>query len=395
MSTPSDSVVSSLKGLKISRVSTVPFFVLTQLSAQLTALADAGADVHVSCSADEMSSELDTLKKITLRSVPISREISLLQDLRSLVLLVRLFRKEKYDIVHSTTPKAGLLCAVAGRLAGVKTRLHTFTGQPWVTMKGPKKVMLRWFDRVIVALNTHCFTDSPSQTQFLIADGIASEHQISVVGAGSLAGVDTLRFDSARFTAADNSALRAETGIPEGSKVILFVGRVTADKGLRELLAAFRTISAQQTDAYLLFVGPFEAEGEAILQASMGEPMASRIKTIGFSSAPETYMSIASLLCIPSYREGFGTVVIEAAAMSLPAVGTDIYGLSDAIVAGETGMLVPPRDSAALAKALAQMLSDHALRSRMAANARARAHACFDSRIISDQLILEYRRYAK
>jgi glycosyltransferase involved in cell wall biosynthesis len=389
------SPVSAVRRLKVARVSTVPFFVLTQLRAQLSALADAGATVHVICSPDELSNSLDDLQPIQFHPVPISREINLLKDMKSLLLLIRLFRSENYDVVHSTTPKAGLLCAIAGRIARVPTRLHTFTGQPWVTMAGAKKHILKLCDKVIIGLNTHNFTDSQSQLDFLVADGVAARSKLSVIGSGSLAGVDLKRFDKARFSKDDQSALRAQLNIPSSANILLFVGRVTADKGLRELLGAFIDVFNEYKDTYLVFVGPFEAEGQAILESYRSERSYVNIRSVGFSSEPEKYMAIAQLLCIPSYREGFGTVVIESAAMGLPTVGSEIYGLTDAVVQGETGVLVPVRDSGALSKALIELLTDEGRRNKMANAARLRAINSYGTDLVSRLLIDEYERYSK
>lgn len=371
----------------------MPFFVVTQLSAQLQALHHAGADVHVIASDDDMGNTLHGMDYVRFVPVSIPREISPLRDLLSLIHLTMVFRRGRYKIVHSTTPKAGLLTALAGLLAGVPVRIHSYTGQPWVTMKGLKKAILIGCDRLIGKLNTHCYTDSRSQRDFLVSAGVVTPSKLSVIGSGSLAGVDVERFDAQRFNSCEKQALRAALGIPDISKVVLFVGRVTRDKGIAELLKAHMQLLEAGEDVYLLMVGPDEADGLDIVRVLGGQGHSDSIKLLGFSAEPEKYMAISDLLCLPSYREGFGTVVIEAAAMGLPTVGTAIYGLTDAVVEGETGLLVPVGDDRALAQALSSLLQDpHKLRA-MSANARQRARNEFDSKRLSALLIEQYEGF--
>lgn len=386
----------AISDLHVARVSTVPFFVITQLSAQLSALVKSGAKVSVVASNDEHSSTLSTVGGVRFYPVNICRDINLIQDFKSLFHLIKLFREQRFDIVHSTTPKAGLLCAIAGCVARIDVRLHTFTGQPWVTMSGLKRNILKLCDRLVGVLNTHCYTDSASQRDFLINSGIMSSSKISVVGTGSLAGVDIKRFSRDRFSDHDRLALRASLSIPQHAKVVLFVGRVTRDKGMQELLDAFSSLKSSLGEhVVLLVVGPFEPDGKSLFENTVDDMTRSNIRIIGFSDAPESFMAIADVLCLPSYREGFGTVVIEAAAMGVPTIGTNIYGLSDAIVDGETGLLVPVKDYRALADALHKLLDDDVLRTNMSMSAYSRAVQNFDSEYCSELLIQEYEGFFK
>lgn len=380
--------------LKVARVSTVPLFVIAHLQAQIEALSASGMAVTVITSRDEMSDELTKNKNLTYVPVNIEREINLIKDFLSLVALIGTFRKNKFDIIHSTTPKAGLLCAIAGFFSGTKIRLHTFTGQPWATMSGFKRSILKLCDRVIGLLNTHCYADSESQKKFLVSCGIIKVDKISVIGAGSIAGIDLNRFDPSRYTAEQLSILRADLDIPESGKVILFVGRITPDKGIKELVSAFAEIVNKDSNVFLVFVGPFESAGGDILGQVTDVNVRKNIKTVGYSDEPEKYMALADLLCLPSYREGFGTVVIEAAAMGTPTIGTDIYGLSDAIVDGVTGVLVPVRDPVALEAAILSTLNNAPLMSAMGAAARDRACSDFGANNCSHLLINEYRGFA-
>lgn len=381
-----------LSGVRIARISTVPFFVLFQLKNQIEALSSAGAQVTVITSSGPGFASLSALAGVTCEQVEISRSISPWRDFLALLRLIRLFKRGRIDVTHSTTPKAGLLTAIAAFLAGVPVRLHTFTGQPWVNMKGPIRWLARWSDRFIGKLNTRCYTDSGSQRQFLIDQGIFPASRLFVIGAGSLAGVNLKRFNSARFTAEDQLAIRQSLGIREAAPVLLFVGRIMADKGVRELIDAFRELKAAGGAAYLILVGPFDLESGGGGEISRHDiDNIQDVHIVGYTENPESYMAIADILCLPSYREGFGTVVIEAAAMGVPTVGSDIYGLSDAVVNGETGILVPPRDVTALKLALAVLLEDKTARQNMGGAAKRRAEIYFDADQVNLKLIEEYR----
>lgn len=383
---------AALEGIRVARISTVPFFVLSQLKHQIESIGASGAQVVVVTSGGQEFSSLQAITGVTCKMVEIPRSISPWRDCLALWQLFRFFRRSQIDIAHSTTPKAGLLTAVAAFLARVPVRLHTFTGQPWVNMKGVMRRFARWSDSLIARLNTRCYTDSASQRQFLIEQGVIPPERLFVIGAGSLAGVDIERFNPARFSEQERLALKLRAGIPQDAPVLLFVGRITADKGVRELLDAFREIKTAGSTAHLIFVGHFDSEigGGAGISRHDIEGIRD-VYIAGFTECPEMYMAIADILCLPSYREGFGTVVIEAAAMGVPTVGSDIYGLSDAVIHGETGMLVPPRDTTALANALSDMLTDAERRKKMGQAARQRAEALFDARQVNAKLIAEYR----
>ncbi|MDT4836341.1 D-inositol-3-phosphate glycosyltransferase [compost metagenome] len=377
-----------LHDIRVARVSTVAFFVETQLRSQIFATAQAGARVTVIASESGLSHEIPGTRYL---SIEIPRKISLLKDVKALFSLWLLFLREQFQVVHSTTPKAGLLCCIAGKLARVPVRLHTFTGQPWIGMVGIKRLVSKYSDKIIGAFSTHCYADSFSQRDFLVEAKIVGQKKISVLGAGSLAGIDLDRFDPARFSAEDRLVLRETLGIPSSATILLFVGRITEDKGIFELLDAFEHVNNRIGDVYLLLLGPSEISTDDLLDGC-SERTQERITLLGFSDEPERYMSIADILVLPSYREGFGTVVIEAAAMGVPTIGSCIYGLSDAVVDGETGVLVPVKDVGELAHAIDWMSKNVPQRLDMGRKARSRVLEEFSSSRLSELLISEYVR---
>lgn len=375
-----------LQGVRIARVSTVAFFVETQLRSQISAIAQAGAQVTVVASEEQLGRELPGTRYV---SIEIPRKIDLRRDIIALIRLWSFFRGSGFQIVHSTTPKAGLLCSLAAKLAGVPVRLHTFTGQPWVGLSGVKRFLSKGSERLITLLNTHCYADSLSQRDFIVESGVASAERVSVLGAGSVAGIDLQRFDPSRFSDEDKLKLKAEFGIPSRARVLLFVGRLARDKGIVELLAAYGEVLSKEANVFLVLLGPHETETDSVLDG-LSDALKERLVMPGFSDEPERFMAIADMLLLPSYREGFGTVVIEAAAMGVPTIGTDIYGLSDAIVNGKTGLLVPVRNVDKLAAAIDMFLRDPALRLEMGANARARVESEFSNLRVNGLIIDEY-----
>ncbi|TXT34509.1 MAG: Glycosyl transferases group 1-like protein [Chitinophagaceae bacterium] len=382
-----------LKGIKIARVSTVPFFVVTQLKTQLHYLKDAGAYVVIITSPGIEISQIELNDKLKYKSITISRRINLLKDLIALIRLYGYLSKEKFNIIHSTTPKAGLLTAIAGFLANIPVRVHTFTGQQWETLANPMRYVSRISDKIIGLLNTHCYADSESQKQFLVSERIISPKKIGVIGNGSLGGVDLKRFSKRNYSQPKINIIRNELKLEANSFVILYVGRITKDKGINELLYSFRKLISVGKNVELLLIGPTDKDfgmRETIsLETISGD---SKIHYIGYCTNPEKYMAIANVFCLPSYREGFGTTVIEAAGMELPTVGTKIKGLIDAVENNVTGILVEPQSGDALFNAFIALLDNPVKLKEMGIAARHRCKNLYDSNTINSSLVKEYSR---
>ena len=386
------SLPSVNRPVRLCRIATVPVHITMLLRQQLRDIIKAGLDVTIVSSPGPVLDEIAASLGIRCYPIPMMRSPHPGRDLISLNRLIRFFRAEQFDIVHSSTPKAGLLAALAGSLVRVPVRIHTFTGQPWVERSGIVRWAARESDRLIARLDTHTYADSDSQRNFLIAEGLVKANKISVLGAGSISGVDLQRFGLVSKPA-KRAAIREQLNILETSLVIVFVGRVTKDKGIVELIASMRDLWKQHNDLHLLLVGQFEPERDPLPQETLDEIAANpKIHSMGFVYDPENYMAASDIFCLPSYREGFGGVVIEAGAMNLPAVATRITGLVDAVVEGETGILVPPKDVPALVEALLTLIRSPELRQEMGATAMGRSHAYFDASVVNKMVIDEYCR---
>ena len=325
---------------------------------------------------------------ISGRTVPmrLARPIRVKRDLVAMFRLYRFFRTEKFDCIHSITPKAGILSALAGKLARVPMRLHTFTGQVWVTRTGLMHHVLRQADKTIATLNSHLLVDSSSQRDFLVNEHLLQPEKSSVLGFGSISGVDLEKF---RPNAETRVSIREREHVSQDAIVFLFVGRLTEDKGIRDLLRAFADVKDQIPEAQLWIVGPDE---QGIQVQDSGSASKERVRFFGPTDAPEQFMAAADVLCLPSYREGFGSVVIEAAAAGIPALVSRIYGLTDAVEDGVTGLFHAPHDAVEIADRLLQLASDKALRERLGHEAQLRASNHFSKESLTAALVDFYAK---
>lgn len=383
-----------MKKIKIARIVTVPI-AFVHIKAFLRFLKN--KDVDVSLISSKGIYEDVLLKEVGLPIIPleIPREISLKRDLISLWNLINLFRKSDFDIIHSSTPKAGLLSALAGVLSPKTIRIHTFTGQRWATVKGPLRRLLKFLDKVIIRLNHQCYADSPSQINYLKAEGVARGGEVICLNKGSYGGIDCERFNNERFPQARQDIL-SELNLSSDAVLVLFVGRVTKDKGIEELVRAHILATKINSKIKLIIIGPFEPEldiiDSEILDIIKNDPS---IFQLGFRSDVEKYFSGSDLFCLPSYREGFGTVVLEAAACELMTVGTRIPGLVDSIVDGETGVLVSLKNTEELKDAILSLAHDDKRRKELSIKAKKRARTDFDSQVMAQLQWAEYERLIK
>ena len=319
--------------------------------------------------------------KISVFPIFLEREINLISDIKSLIKLYLLFKNNRYDVVHSITPKAGLLSMLASFFARVPIRVHWFTGQVWATKKGLFKLFLKQMDRFIYLFATDVLVDSPSQRNFLVKHRIIKLNNTGVLGSGSVCGVDTAIFKPDKDSAL---SLRRSIGVSQKSFVILYIGRVSKDKGVANLGHVFSKLAKRYSTLELLIVGPDEGSLKEVL--SICRNFLSRVKVVGFTNVPEQFMNSADLLCLPSFREGFGTVVIEAGACEVPSIVTKIYGLNDAIEEGITGLTYDPSNLNEMESKIEKFINNKALRQEMGAASRKRALQYFDQKILIKEL---------
>jgi glycosyltransferase involved in cell wall biosynthesis len=341
-------------------------------------------EITVVCNFD--GTEKDISKNAQLKNIRIARMISAISDLRAVYSLARFLKKGNFQIVHSVTPKAGLITAMAGWLAKTPIRIHWFTGQVWVLKSGIQRWLLNKLDRLIAKLNTSVLVDSPSQRDFLIEQRVINPTKAHVLGSGSIAGVDTERF---RPNPEVRVVTRAELGIEDpNAPIILFVGRLNHDKGIDTLLQAFSSQTIQQ-NSYLLLVGPDEENYTPRIPELLGERL-ENFRYIPFTAEPERYMASSDIFCLPSLREGFGLSVIEASACELPVIATNIYGVKDAVRDRETGILLPVTDPKQFASTISELSNNRTLMADMGLKGRIFVQENFESANLQKHLAAYY-----
>ena len=350
---------------KIIRATTVPMSLNTFCKGMLKELSEKYEVVALSSPAEELPliAEREGVRTI---AVPMERHISPFKDLKALIKMVGVFRKEKPTMVHSMTPKAGLICMIAAWLTRVPVRVHTFTGLVWPTATGLKRRVLMVTDRLTCACATHIIPEGEGVKNDLLSNGITKK-SLKVLGYGNVRGVDMNHFSRRPEVMALAQEIRNKEVF-----TFIFVGRIVKDKGINELCVAMDKL-AGLSPVRLLLVGSYEDDLDPISQQSkdMIEHNPS-ISWVGSKSGDEllAYYAVADCFVFPSYREGFPNTVLEAGVMGLPSIVTDINGSREIIREGENGMVIPTKDENALFSAMLEMIRNKTARERMANNAR-------------------------
>lgn len=380
-----------MQGLRTKKiiifVVTTPFAVNAFLRNHLLALAkEYEVILCVNLSAYRLLKELvDALKII---DIGIERKVSLIQDLKVFLKLMKIMRNKRPHAVHSITPKAGLLAMMAGYISRVPHRFHTFTGQIWVTQRGWKRFFLMQLDRLIVLFASNILVDSESQRQLLSRNKIIPASSVGMLGHGSIAGVDINRF---RPNAALKSKNRKAFGVVADVCVYLFIGRINRDKGILDVMKAFQKVANRVPKVELWVVGPDEENLLPVLK-TMSEECEAPIRFFKETLNPETVMASADVILLPSYREGFGLVIIESASCEVPAIAYRIDGVIDAVHEDCTGILVDVGNVESFASAMKTLALDTYLRRRLGKHARDRVERLFDSDSVTNNWVDFYKR---
>jgi len=365
-----------MQKLKVVRVVTAFYVVPWHLGNTLKRSVD---DFEICVVGQNVSNYQQDYPNIHWFDIDLNRKISLIADLKSLYELCCFFLQYKPDIVHSIMPKAGLLTALAGFVCRVPVRIHTFTGQVWATKKSKARWFLYLFDQLINSLNTICLTDSPSQSQFLYEHSIRHHGKpLPVLGCGSLSGVDLQRFNDHTMQHRAE-ALRTELGISKDQFVFSFIARKSRDKGALDMITAFSEVAKSYPHCLLLFIGPDESESELDRLRAAQPELFNNVLSVDRVDNHELFLAITDVLCLPSYREGFGTIVIDAAALGVPSIGSNIVGLVDAIEDQKTGILFSVGDIKQFTDAMLSFLQNPSQLKTMGLAARERVERYFSA----------------
>ncbi|MCH2490722.1 MAG: glycosyltransferase family 4 protein [Flavobacteriales bacterium] len=376
---------------KLIRVTTVPLSLEKLLEGQLSFMQQFYEVIAVSSEADRLKQYGENEGVATFR-LHQTRKITPFQDLKAVVTLYRFLRKEKPLIVHTHTPKAGIVGMFAAWLARVPLRLHTVAGLPLLEASGIKRKVLNTVEKLTYKLATNVYPNSQGLYDIILAERFTKEKKLKVLGQGSSNGIDTQYFSPEHFSEAELLQKKQQLNIPQSDLVFVFVGRIVSDKGINELVTAFTKLQQKFQDCSLLLVGPFENDLDPVSTGTQ-ELIDQNKKIIltGYQSDVRLYYALANVLVFPSYREGFPNVVMQAGAMELPSIVTNINGCNEIIAHKENGLIVPPKDGEALYHSMDLITTDNTLRKRMAANARPRIVKRYDRQTMWQAILEEYK----
>lgn len=344
-------------------------------------------DVYLIVNADKQS-VFDLFGNcVSFKHINIQRKISLFNDFISFLALVFFLMRTRPSIVHSTTPKAGLLSMVSSFITFIPFRMHTFTGQVWQTKFGIFRLFLKLLDRLTAITATHVLCDSHSQRDILISEGVLDEKKSYVILNGSIRGINSEKFSP---NLDYRTEVRESMGIPSESTIILYMARFTRDKGALLMAQAFQKLALINPNLFLVMIGPDE-ENLAIDISALLINCKTNYRILSFTNSPEKYFASCDIFCLPSYREGFPMVLLNAAASGVPVVASRIYGTSDVVLDNKTGLLFNPGDLHDLVDKLAQITSDNESMVSFGFHARSFAISNFSESAITEILINIYR----
>jgi glycosyltransferase involved in cell wall biosynthesis len=379
---------------KIIRTSTIPVSLNILLNGQLAFLLKYYEVIAISGEGEDLE-EVFTREGVKIQAIEMQRSISPVKDLISLVKLFLYFRKERPLIVHSITPKAGLLTMVAGFFAGVPIRMHTFTGLIFPSRNGFMQKLLILMDKVLCYCATNIYPEGQGVRNDLIKYKITSK-PLQIIANGNVNGVNSDFLCPDLFSDADKISLRKDLGIDPGDFVFIFVGRLVGDKGINELVEAFQKVSRIRERIKLVLVGSFEANLDPLQQKNLEEiSINNSIISVGFKKDIRGYLAIGDCFTFPSYREGFPNVVLQAGAMGLPSIVTNINGCNEIIKEGENGIIIPVKDSGALYEAMKKMLEDTDFRIKLVKNSRSMIVSRYEQKVVWEAVLAEYNRLEK
>lgn len=355
---------------KIIRITTVPISLQILLKGQHKFMRQYFEVVGVSSSGKALL-EVAEKEGVRIVAVEMKRNISLLNDLISLWKFYWLIKKEKPTIVHTHTPKAGTLGMIASRFCGVPIRLHTVAGLPLVEAKGLKKILLKWIEKITYSCATKVYPNSFGLKNIILQNDFAKAGKLKVIGNGSSNGIDTSHFSRSSLNEEGLLQLRNACNIKPDDFVYLFIGRLVKDKGINELISAFINVNKQFPQSKLLLVGEYEQKldplNTATILAITNHP---NIIHTGFQKDVRPFLAISQVLVFPSYREGFPNVPMQAGAMGLPCIVTDINGCNEIIIHEQNGLIIPTKNYTALEEAMIRLMDDKNLRIHLSLNAR-------------------------
>jgi glycosyltransferase involved in cell wall biosynthesis len=375
------------------RITTVPLSLEKLLTGQLHFMSSFYNVIAVSSDKERLE-RFGKLEKVAVFALEMTRKITPLQDVLAVIKLFFFLKKTRPFIVHTHTPKAGIVGMLAAKLAGVPHRLHTVAGMPLLEQAGFKRKVLDFVEKLTYSCATKVYPNSFKMRDIIIQNEYCTPSKIKVLANGSSNGIDTSYFDASHFSEHQKSSLKQELGIKSSDFVFIFVGRIVSDKGINELISAFSEIQDNKKDIKLLLVGPYEPELDPLKAETLNQIKNNKsIKSVGYQLDVRSYFAISDALVFPSYREGFPNVVMQAGAMGLPSIVTDINGCNEIISEGENGIIIPVKNQQAILESLLYFIKNKEQFFQMTQKARAMIVSRFNQQFMWESILQEYRSF--
>ena len=378
---------------KLIRITTIPESLRGLLKGQLRFMSEYYHVVGVS-SPGEAANEVIENEGVPMVFIPMTRTISPISDLKSLWLMYRFFKKEKPSIVHSHTPKAGTIAMIAAKLAGVPVRLHTVAGLPLVEVSGFKRKILDVVEKITYGCATKVYPNSFGLMNIIIENNYVNTNKLKVIGNGSSNGINLDFFNPKMYDINFKDNFLKSIGIHNADFVYLFVGRIVKDKGINELVESFKNVNLKFKNTKLVLVGRYENELNPISNETALEIKNNpAIVEAGFQKEVRPYFYCSDVLVFPSYREGFPNVVLQAGAMGLNAIVSDINGCNEIVQDGETGFIVPRKNTELLQLAMEKVYINHNQNQEMGRKAKELIQNKYNQMTVWNKILEEYQSY--
>lgn len=378
---------------KLIRITTVPLSLKTLLKGQHRFMRENGFEVIGVSSKGKELEDVKNDEGIPVIELEMTRTISPFKDLISLWKFYRLCKIEKPRIVHSHTPKAGIIGMLGARFAGVPIRLHTVAGMPLMEATGFKRRVLNFVEKLTYSAATKVYPNSRGLYDFIIENKFTSPSKLKVIGNGSSNGINTSFFNAEEISNQNCETLKTQLKIEQNDFIYVFVGRLVSDKGINELVKAFSKICKLPNEraSKLLLVGSFETELDPLSKETLREIEENdSIIHVGFQQDVRPFLAISDCLVFPSYREGFPNVVMQAGSMGLPSIVTNINGCNEIIIEGENGTIIPVKNENLLQIAMVKLKNNPDYFKKIQINARNYITSRYEQKILWKALFEEY-----
>ena len=380
---------------KLIRITTIPLSLEKLLEGQLIFMNDYYEVIAVAAEKERLE-KYGTTNMVRTFWVEMTRKITPIQDLKSVIKLYRYFKSEKPLIVHTHTPKAGIVGMLAAKLAGVPIRLHTVAGMPLMETIGLKRKILNTVETFTYSLATKVYPNSRGLQEIILKENFAKPSKLKVLGKGSSNGIDTAYFDPELYSVETRGQVRKELNIEPDQMVFIFIGRIVSEKGINELVSSFVKLHKIYSHTRLLLIGPFEKDLDPINPQNYKIIQTHEaIIHEGYQADIRKYLSISHALAFPSYREGFPNVVMQAGAMEVPAIVTNINGCNEIITENLNGLIIPVKDEKALFNAMEKLILDEELLKDLKKNARLEITSNYERCEFWKLLLEEYQSLEK